>query len=94
MNWNNNNDQRLHITTQTQEKKAVFLRFSKVAGKKCITTVSKENSKKKYDDDGWKLDVMKTQATAIQYYRMNSQNDRWTDDVLEIHANCLDFCSV
>ena len=37
----------------------------------------KRKLKEKSDDDdaGGKLDVMKTQATVLQYYCMNSRND-------------------
>ena len=37
----------LIVLVNHRGKKPFFLRFSKVAGKKCITTVSKENFEKK-----------------------------------------------
>ena len=36
----------------------------------------KKSSKKSDDNDGGKLDIMKTQATVLQYYRMNGRNNR------------------
>ena len=40
-------------------------------------TTFEPNIRKKGDnDDGGKLDIMKAQATVLQYYHMNSQNDR------------------
>ena len=42
-------------SNETQEKKAVFLRFFKVPGTIFITTVSKKTLKKKGDDDHGEL---------------------------------------
>ena len=61
-----------------QEKKAVFLRFLKVAGIKGITTVSKENFEKKWRRDNGEFQQQSTQRLLDRYDHMNGQNDRWT----------------
>ena len=40
-------------------------------------TTFEPNIKKSDDDDGGELNIMKTQATVLQYYRMNGRNERW-----------------
>ena len=58
----------IYYTTTLQflypQEKNVFLRFSNEPGKKCITTVSKENFEKKVTTTMVKLDIPNKQATV------------------------------
>ena len=64
-------------SSNTQGKKAVFLRFSKVAGKKCITTVSKEIVRKKVEMTMGEFQTQTPQRLVDRYKHMNSRNERW-----------------
>ena len=59
-----------------REKKVVFLRFLKVAGKLFITTVSKKNCSKKSDDDNVGFQQQVPQRFVDGYEHMNSRNER------------------
>ena len=51
------------------------------------TTFEPSRIRKKSDnDDGEKLDIMKSQATELQYYRMHSQNKWWMMRLKAIEA--------
>ena len=62
--------------SHSQEKKPVFLRFSKVAGKIFITTVSKKNVQKKSGDDNGGFQQQVPQRLVDEYEHMNSRNAR------------------
>ena len=66
----------MDVKKQPQEKKAVFLRFLKVAGILFITTVSKKNVQKKSDDDDGGFQQQVPQRFVNGYEHMNSRNDR------------------
>ena len=60
----------------SQGKKAVFLRFLKVAGKLFITTVSKKKCSKKSDDDNGGFQQQVPQRFVDGYDHTSSRNDR------------------
>ena len=59
-------------------KKPRFLRFSKVAGKIFITTVSKKNVQKKSETDHGRFQQQSTQRLIDRYDHMNVRN-KWQD---------------
>ena len=70
-NCNNRN------SSLSQGKKAVFLRFSKVAGTKCITTVLTEKRSKKSGNDHSEFQAQIPQQLVHRYKHMDSRNERW-----------------
>ena len=58
----------------TQEKIKTLGKFQEYT---TGTTFEPKIRKKSDDNDGGKLDIMKSQATELKHYRMNSRNERW-----------------
>ena len=67
-------------------KKKTFFKVFKLTWYKCITTVSKENVRKKSETDHGELQQHSTQRLIDEYGHMNSRNERWMMRLKAIEA--------
>ena len=71
-------------------KKSRFFKVFKVAGKKCITTVSKENNEKKVTTRPWWIST--TKSSTIRWWIQAYEWSKWpVDNEVESHQSGILF---